>query len=599
MKKPLIAFFMLFAVMPTYAQAPIAPTYFGMIMEFPTTTAWPKFFFGRARLWDNLESGVETNWTDIETSLNIYNFNHLDAIVAQYQSHGIISLAYTFSYGYGTNWQNGGGVFPTGGAPPSDISTIPGTNCGISLVTPCYGSAIFSNFINTLVTRYKGKISAYGCWNEADTVDYWSGTQAQLVAMCSNVYTLVHSIDPAAIVLSPSTSAQPSGVPWMQSYLAAASAGPYYDRFNIHCYPWNAAVAPEFFANEIAYNYYAVLSNGLTATIQCDEFDSSIIPVTPLYVAVSYILGWPNNLLNLSWYQFDNASFGNLVGTNQGLNAAGAAYRIVNNWLFEATWTSLPTRQVNANGIRNITFSGAVAGTPGTAPTNMTASSSNGGVVSSIASVSTGQVCWSIVGTPTGNGNAQFQFETNGIIAATVGQSWTFSTGISLSAGSLTNVQILIGYGEYNAGSANLTTDFPHPAFFPISGLAASTQLYWSTGTLTQATVASVVPLIFIPYTTGNPVNLTLCFGGTPSMDNGSKWVGNLTRVNGANSVIAWDAANGANGTISFTTAGACGGSTCGVWRDIAGQSHAAGSTVPLTNSPVIFDVVSQAVGFN
>ena len=106
---------------------------------------------------------------------------------------------------------------------------------------------------------------------------------------------------------------------------------------------------------------------------------------------------------------------------------------------------------------------------------------------------------------------------------------------------------------------------------------------------MTGVLTTSVQPQIILNFTNGDPVNLTLCFGGVPTMDIGTEWVGNLTQANGAKSVIAWDSVNGAWGTINFTTTGACGGANCTTYMDVAGASHAvSGSSVALTNSPIL-----------
>lgn len=596
--KRLIAALTFLLLLCASAHPQVPATYFGMNFSQPTTVTWPTFPTGTCRIWDtNTNSTDVAAWTNNETSAGVYSWTNLDAVIATLQTH-CQKLLFTNFYSYGTNWQNGG-TYPSGQGPPSDLGSSTGTYCGIPVGS---SSAYFAAYVCTLVTRYKGVINAYECWNEVNSTNFWTGTTAQMVTLCSTFYQIIHAVDPNAIVLSPSTVTGPTAVTWMNGYIAAGG-GAYFDVYNIHCYPWNGSVPNEFIVNQIAYFNYALTANSLSVPTWCDEFDQGGVSVPPQFVAVQYLLGFPYGLSVLNWYQFDDASFGWMEGTNQGLNAGGIAYRVSQNWVSGGTWTSNPTRQANSNKLRNTTWAGVGTGTPGTAPTDMTLSGNgSNGITATITSVGSG-FCWAVSGTPSASGNVNLAFESSAQVTASVGQVWTISTGLELTAGSITStgLQAAFQFNEFDASGGNyLTTDGASPVLAPIGGVSAGTQIYSGSAALTNASVTSVEPQLIITYTSGDPVSFTLCFGGTPSMDNGSEWVGTLTRANGANSVIAWDAANGGNGALTYTTTSACGGSNCTYWRDISGQNHAvSGSSVPLTNSPIILDAAEQAVWFN
>ena len=111
------------------------------------------------------------------------------------------------------------------------------------------------------------------------------------------------------------------------------------------------------------------------------------------------------------------------------------------------------------NSIRNNTMQGAVAGTPGTLPTNW--------AVSNLGTLAT-----AVIGTGTENGityidlkisgttsttGGQINFEAITATAAAVSQTWTHSTYCTLAAGSMTNVtSIGVNIGEYDVGSSFL-----------------------------------------------------------------------------------------------------------------------------------------------
>ena len=89
----------------------------------------------------------------------------------------------------------------------------------------------------------------------------------------------------------------------------------------------------------------------------------------------------------------------------------------------------LLVEEAKTNSIRNNTGVGAVAGTPGTLPTNWSVASSVSGLSSQIIGTGTESgiayidIKWT--GTPSANGTIQHTFESNTNTAAVSGQSWT------------------------------------------------------------------------------------------------------------------------------------------------------------------------------
>jgi hypothetical protein len=72
-----------------------------------------------------------------------------------------------------------------------------------------------------------------------------------MVGMCSQVYTIVHAIDPNAIVITP-TNGNQAGRNWMGQFFAAGGSA-YFDIFSWHYYPESTPPGPpEFMANEVS-----------------------------------------------------------------------------------------------------------------------------------------------------------------------------------------------------------------------------------------------------------------------------------------------------------------------------------------------------------
>lgn len=166
------------------------------------------------------------------------------------------------------------------------------------------------------------------------------------------------------------------------------------------------------------------------------------------------------------------------------------------------------------NSIRSSAQTGAVAGTPGTSPTP-------GGFVTGSANSLTRTIAlgtedgipyidytWS--GTPSASTILSILFESSTTIAAVNAQTWTGSVSAYLSAGSLPGLAVL-SLSEYSSAPAYLVQNAV-PLLTSGPTLDASRQTI--TRTLNQATTASIVPGITIPYTIGVPVSFTLRVGG-------------------------------------------------------------------------------------
>lgn len=165
------------------------------------------------------------------------------------------------------------------------------------------------------------------------------------------------------------------------------------------------------------------------------------------------------------------------------------------------------------NTIRNNTMQGAVAGTPGTLPTNWGVSG-------------LGTLTQTVVGTGIENGVNYIDLRFNGTasttqigirfepangIAGTNGQTFSFSTWIARVAGSTANVtEVLANTNIYNAASgyltSNILTGYPSSVSTTLSRLSGA-------ATITAATAAFIQPQIYLSITSGAAIDITLRIG--------------------------------------------------------------------------------------
>jgi hypothetical protein len=165
------------------------------------------------------------------------------------------------------------------------------------------------------------------------------------------------------------------------------------------------------------------------------------------------------------------------------------------------------------NSIRNSAGVGAVAGTPGTLPTNWTGNASvdslNREVIGSGTENGIAYVDVRFSGTSGVLGNSTLlTFESQTQVVAANGQTWTGSVYLKLAAGSLTNVTLTaIGMRFNSSGGTSLTAQ--NATAVPTATLTR----YTNTFAATNATTAFVNTSVVVSFTDNSEVDFTLRIG--------------------------------------------------------------------------------------
>jgi hypothetical protein len=182
----------------------------------------------------------------------------------------------------------------------------------------------------------------------------------------------------------------------------------------------------------------------------------------------------------------------------------------------------LLVEEQRTNSIRNNTMVGAVAGTPGTLPTNWPAPVLRGLTQTLAISTDSGVTCldFQLSGTPTSTGNVNIPLaEPTNAIAALSGQTWTASIYSVLSGGSLANIGTVSLYIQ-ETSSTNTFLASNSTSYVPSLGSLLSTR--WThTRTLSNASTAFVNFGLVIGVTSGQAVDITLRFG-LPQLEQGA-----------------------------------------------------------------------------
>ena len=171
--------------------------------------------------------------------------------------------------------------------------------------------------------------------------------------------------------------------------------------------------------------------------------------------------------------------------------------------------------EARTNSIRNNTMVGAVAGSPGTAPTNWSRSPiPTSGISNEIVGTGTESGITYIDLRFTGTATATFSFNTNfetaTQVAASPSQTWAVSTYVKLTAGVLNGATISFTVGEYSSVPAFLRNNFSSATTPTSAGLATQRASYSFT---TGASTASIQPQISANFTNGLTYDFTLRIG--------------------------------------------------------------------------------------
>jgi hypothetical protein len=180
---------------------------------------WPDIGPRAIRLWD-----TTTSWADIEKTPGVYSWDALDQAVSVAQGFGMKDI-----------------LIVLGGTPAwaSSTPSVPALPYPGASGKPT-NLDWWNQWVSQVVTRYKGKITSYQVWNEANLSTFSTMTPAEMADLTWRAYGIVKAIDPAALVVAPSTGTRLTSAfnKFYPPFLAELAAhGWPVDVFAAHTYP--------------------------------------------------------------------------------------------------------------------------------------------------------------------------------------------------------------------------------------------------------------------------------------------------------------------------------------------------------------------------
>jgi len=342
-------------IVPPNPSAPISGDFFGMTI-LHSDTPFPAFPVATLRFWD------VAAWQDVEPSSGQFDWTHMDSTVATGQENGVSD--YIFTFGSVPAWASTNPTEPcTGGNGPG------------SCAPP--DMAALADFTTNVVQRYCGTIKYYETWNEPNNPFYWSGTNAQLLAVAQQVYQIAKDpancgcangicapnggVNPNQVLMPPISHINPANLSWLDSYLAGAGASyPYADVAAFHGY--GSATNPEGIVAQVQ-SFSQTLANHGMSNLPLWNTEASWGPLTSVdQDQASWLMRYhmalaATGVSRFVWYAYDNCGWGTLweapwcsdpqMPTGQ-VTAPGEAYGVIESWLSGA---SLSTCQQYENGL--------------------------------------------------------------------------------------------------------------------------------------------------------------------------------------------------------------------------------------------------------
>jgi len=348
------------------AEAPhsvIPPTLFGMHVHMRPTRPqpWPPVPVGTFRFADTV-----AGWFRLNPAEGKYDWTLLDEELEDLKSHNVDDVLFTFhstpawassgphhrcAHGGLAQLREGANINTRLGScdPPNDLNP---DGSGTDQHWKDFVSALATHNLNSKAAHIK----YWEVWNEPHNDFFWDGTDAQMVRMARDAYTIIKSIDPEALILSPSVGMHPRiGAAWMDSYLAAGG-GQYADIIAFHGYvhalrsgrypsasdpvqplsDFRKMLARHGQDSKPLWDTEASWGNASNMDFTDEEQQSA-------FLAQFYLLHWSLGVPRLYWFAWNDGAVGTLWIPDPGdrsapgtLTKAAGAYAQVYKWLVGA-----------------------------------------------------------------------------------------------------------------------------------------------------------------------------------------------------------------------------------------------------------------------
>jgi hypothetical protein len=304
------------------ASTHVTSAFFGMHVLHPAL-GWPMVPVGTYRIWDN-----QTTWRDLEPTRGTWNWTQLDSVVDGAQARSAsVELVLGQTPAWASSLPRQRGLYGAGAtAPPMRMSD-------------------WTTYVRTVASRYRGRIEAYEIWNEPNWQGEYYGSPQRLAALTSAAARAIKSVDPQALVVSPSFVVSDTfDNVWLSRFLSSGGADST-DVIAIHGYPAKGG-APEQALQYMTDVFKLLDRHHVRQPVWDTEYNLRrtgrgplAAQVGGLLLARSYLLAASYGIARLYWYAWGDRNFGavEMATAHRHPTAAARDYVEVRRWLLGST----------------------------------------------------------------------------------------------------------------------------------------------------------------------------------------------------------------------------------------------------------------------
>ena len=330
---------------PTAAHAkPVSPEQFGLHVASLGAGATPSVSVKSVRLWD---AGVR--WDEINPQKGQYNWAPLDRAVSAAEAAGATEILYVL------------GSTPSWAASTySDVDLYgPGT------ASYPKKSKYYLRFTKKVVKRYKGRITSYQIWNEANTLSFYNGGKydgwIKLAKLTKKASKTIRSIDRKADIVAASSTVIPVASFQTESFFyrylrELKKRNVKFDAVSVHLYPVNPKQGPDARVASISAVRRVMKRVGLNKPLWDTEVNygdrrdpaRQVVPKpkkAATYVSRTYLDSARYDIERTFWYGWDINVLGISLSNPDGSpTRAGQAYLNTRDWMLAGSWKGCKTK---------------------------------------------------------------------------------------------------------------------------------------------------------------------------------------------------------------------------------------------------------------
>ncbi len=314
-------------LIPADRSVPMLSPAFGQTVVGTDTRVWPATSYGAIRLWD-----TGTTWRDLEPRRGVFIWSALDARVTGALAHRAKPLMVL-------------------GQTPAWASKRPAEVASFGLGTAAEPTRLsdWDTYVRAVASRYKGRIEAYELWNEANLGSMFSGPPAVMAEMTRRAASIIHAVDPQAVVVSPSFGMRyTTSLPYLDTF---AKAGGFrgVDVVGVHAYPEHGK-GPEDMYTLLRATSARLDQDGVHLPIWQTEITFGLIKASGGHpriaflgqtgagmVARAMLLTFASGTNRIYWYAWNDLAWGGTPMVDAALHPtpAGVAYGQVYAWMVD------------------------------------------------------------------------------------------------------------------------------------------------------------------------------------------------------------------------------------------------------------------------